>query len=151
MFLQYAHAVKPHPRIRKTIKWGGAAVTMLLVVGWIGSRWWYVDVLRDNGVSRVGAGAGRVCDGTWDCSIGNGILLVVHSVATSGDVSTVWSHGRHGGPFVWWPFWNASSVEWCLVLPLWCVALASALPTAIAWRLDTLARRRERAHLCPQC
>jgi hypothetical protein len=25
----------PHPRIRKTIKWGGAAVTVLLVVVWI--------------------------------------------------------------------------------------------------------------------
>ena len=31
--------MKPHPRIRKTIKWGGAAVTVLLVVVWIGSGW----------------------------------------------------------------------------------------------------------------
>jgi len=29
--------MKPHPRIRKTIKWGGAAVTVLLVVAWVGS------------------------------------------------------------------------------------------------------------------
>ena len=31
--------MKPHPRIRKTIKWGGAAATVLLVVVWIGSGW----------------------------------------------------------------------------------------------------------------
>ncbi len=34
--------MKPHPRIRKTIKWGGAVVTVLLVVVWIGSGWWEV-------------------------------------------------------------------------------------------------------------
>jgi hypothetical protein len=34
--------VKPHPRIRKTIKWGGAAVTVLLAVVWIGSALWRV-------------------------------------------------------------------------------------------------------------
>ena len=31
--------MKSHPRIRKAIKWGGAAVTVLLVVVWIGSAW----------------------------------------------------------------------------------------------------------------
>ena len=34
---RYAVSMKPHPRIRKTIKWGGAAVTLLLVVVWIDS------------------------------------------------------------------------------------------------------------------
>src|SRR4051812_37657088 len=32
--------MKPHPRIRKTIKWGGAVLTVLLVALWIGSGWW---------------------------------------------------------------------------------------------------------------
>lgn len=33
--------MRPRPRIRKTIKWGGAAVTVLMVVVWIvGSAWW---------------------------------------------------------------------------------------------------------------
>lgn len=34
--------MKPHPRIRKTIKYGGAALTLLLVVVWIGSGWVYL-------------------------------------------------------------------------------------------------------------
>src|SRR5438105_2226695 len=32
--------MKPRPVIRKTVKWGGAAVTVVLVVVWIGSGWW---------------------------------------------------------------------------------------------------------------
>jgi hypothetical protein len=35
--------MKPHPRIRKTIKWGGAAVTVLLVVLWIAGGWWKAE------------------------------------------------------------------------------------------------------------
>ena len=31
----------PHPRIRKTIKWTGAAATAPLLVTWIGSGWWF--------------------------------------------------------------------------------------------------------------
>src|ERR1043166_849379 len=35
--------MKPHPHIRKTIKWSGAAVTVLLMVLWVGSgEWWFV-------------------------------------------------------------------------------------------------------------
>ena len=29
--------MKPHPRVRKTIKWGGAVVTVLLLLVWFGS------------------------------------------------------------------------------------------------------------------
>ncbi len=35
--------MKPHPRIRKTVKWGGAVVTVLLAAMWIGSIWWGVS------------------------------------------------------------------------------------------------------------
>ena len=31
--------MKPHPRIRKTIKWGGAAVPTLTGAVWIGGGW----------------------------------------------------------------------------------------------------------------
>src|SRR6185295_4090222 len=33
----------PYPRIRKTVKWGGAIVTVLLVALWLGSGWWTVQ------------------------------------------------------------------------------------------------------------
>src|SRR4051812_29229868 len=34
--------MQPHPRIRKTIKWDGLVLTVLLVGAWIGSGWWNV-------------------------------------------------------------------------------------------------------------
>jgi hypothetical protein len=43
--------MKPHPRIRKTIKWGGAAVTLLLVVVWIASARYYLLFHSRIGVS----------------------------------------------------------------------------------------------------
>ena len=44
------HAMKPHARIRKTVKWGGAAMTVLLVVVWIGSGFMVVEWARPLGV-----------------------------------------------------------------------------------------------------
>src|SRR5437773_2597147 len=37
--------MKPHPRIRRTMKWTGAVVTVLLVIVWVGSGWWGVSVV----------------------------------------------------------------------------------------------------------
>jgi hypothetical protein len=55
--------VKPHPRIRKTVKWGGAVASVLLVAVWIGSGWW-----------RVGyAGTGGGC-----VSVSRGVLGIEH-------------------------------------------------------------------------
>ena len=45
--------MKPHPKIRKTIKWGGAVVTVLLVVVWIGSGWWGAEYTTRQGKLRA--------------------------------------------------------------------------------------------------
>src|SRR5258705_5976109 len=31
--------MRPRPRIRKTVKWGGLAVSVFVAVLWVGSRW----------------------------------------------------------------------------------------------------------------
>ena len=54
--------MKPHPRIRKTIKWGGAVVTVLLVVAWIGSGWGEIEWESNSG-QWIGLGAGRLLIG----------------------------------------------------------------------------------------
>ena len=36
--------MKPHPRVRKTIKWGGAVVTVVLLVVWIGTGWVFLSL-----------------------------------------------------------------------------------------------------------
>jgi hypothetical protein len=129
--------MKPHPRIRKTIKWGGAAVTVLLVVVWIGS----------------GAGRAVLSSGTLHA----GLTLVngrigVWSVSATGTMPTP-PTGFEGHRFRR-PEW-ALEAQWApsplVIVPLWLPIALLAAPTAAAWCLDTLARRRARIHLCRKC
>ncbi|HVU63420.1 MAG TPA: hypothetical protein VHC70_05555 [Phycisphaerales bacterium] len=131
--------MKPHPRIRKTIKWGGAAVTLLLVVVWIGSGW--VRCLWRSVNTSVQVDAG--------------ILVVIRDPT----VTTVLPNRPPGWQYAIQPH---ASLRWfmarrtagsltALYIPLWLPALACLLCTTGAWRLDVLARRRARLKLCPKC
>ena len=53
--------MKPHPRIRKTVKWGGAAVSVVLMVAWVGSKWYEAGYMTSGGNSvLLAAGPGTV-------------------------------------------------------------------------------------------
>jgi hypothetical protein len=130
--------MKPHPRIRKTIKWGGAAVTLLLVVAWIGSGRW-----------RVVYCGGRTY------SLRHGCVYVDTLQAWE---SPYWSPGWHvdggGQPMEWW--FQIGSHAWYggpghVSAPLWTFAALAALVTGMAWRLEAAAHRRARVGLCPKC
>ena len=54
-------------------------------------------------------------------------------------------------PIQWRLHWVSDDYERCLFLPLWIPILMTVLPTALAWRLDTLARRRAAAGKCVKC
>ena len=133
----YAVGVNPHPRIRKTVKWGGAVVSVLLLVVWVGSGWcsagWWVS-----GTGWVGVEAGRF-----------GIAPFIRS--TLGREPGVY------GPLPWhvnwgW-FWvnSAQHRRADLWIPLWPAPAGSLLITVAAWRLDTIAPRRARIGFCPKC
>jgi hypothetical protein len=138
--------MKPHPRIRKTIKWGGAAVTMLLVVVWIGSRWRYVrwDASRWS-VCLVGGGIDvlidtdrpKLKDDPWQ-----GVVLGWRAgLLSEAAIGLHWTVLLSAGPPQ-------------LFAPLWIPCTAAFVITGFAWRLDSLAGRRERAarlNLCPKC
>jgi hypothetical protein len=136
----YHHTMKPHPRIRRTIKWGGAAMTVLLVVVWIGSGWWFAS-LR--------------CLAGFYLEVGAGTVQVTHIDGEPQGPN--YQIGRYAGPGfrrAWWfqdvraPYFHA------IVIPIW-VVLAVVLPAAsIAWRFDAVATRRDRARrlgLCLRC
>jgi hypothetical protein len=129
--------MKPHPRIRKSIKWGGAAATVLLVVVWFGSGWFYVSWFgQDSGTGIV--------SGQW--------FIVARGVGET--VPTGWHRGRHvkGPAFHWWfEDENRGLGARAVRVPIWSLAAPFLLVAFVAWRLDTAARRRERAHLCPKC
>jgi hypothetical protein len=130
--------MKPHPRIRKTIKWGGAVVTLLLVVVWIGSGYWRIVYCRGG-----------------SCSVRHGCVIV--DTLEAGE-SPYWPPGwwvdRMDQSMDWW--FHGTARQWCggpgfVVVPLWTFVALAALATGAAWRRDAIARRRARLNLCPTC
>jgi hypothetical protein len=139
--------MKPHPRIRKAIKWGGAAVTLLLVVVWIGSYW-------------RGLWAERLDHTSLSVVFRGGIHWAWHEHTIRDDmVNRVSGMGLFSAedlpqwPSIVWPSVSMTDMGMRaeLWIPLWLPTLAGFVPTALAWRLDTLARRRARLNLCPKC
>jgi hypothetical protein len=131
----------PHPRIRKTIQWAGAAVTVVLVVVWIGSiqttiKWQLTKAL---GVS-VGRGRLSTCD-------------VRDTVIGWWQMDTPGLHVlRNLPPELLWNFYRydtSQSLEFAI--PIWPVPAFTLLATIAAWRFDALARRRAKLNLCPNC
>ncbi len=128
------------------MKWGGAVVTVLLVVVWIGSGWQQIAWISPRRL-WIAFGDGRVAVGDPPVS----------RVGSLGRVFTIQlKTGYHGSdlhPFkLLWSFDPSTDpTRPAVFLPLWPVVAASVAATAIAWRLDTLVRRRAKMNLCPKC
>lgn len=127
----------PHPRIRKTIKWGGAVVSAVLFVAWIGSGW-----------RQVG----------WVTTLGNWVILHRGRVFLAWQDMVMPSHFPHGavwrpewGPFTWTFSFEIGNPGSFLYVPLWAPLAVALAFTAAAWRYDSRARRREFPHLCTKC
>ena len=116
------------------MKWGGAAVTVLLVVVWIGSGW--VQLFRADAHG-----------GTWHIERG---ILMIESDGTYHPRSegvTEWSISEVFS-LRWRPSFESDGSVWWTRVPLWIPTILVAITTASAWHLDTLARRRARLNLC---
>ncbi len=136
--------MKPHPRppiIRKTIKWGGAAVTVLLVVVWIASGWW----LMSYAFPRTNVIVGRGTIGVLRPGYGFPAHMRGWQVAqfTSRTFSGLdrwrgsWSEVHIGSDLVFLPLW------WFIPIPL--------ISWLVAWRLDALPRSAPHPPPCPRC
>ena len=132
--------MKAHPRIRKVVKWGGAAVTGLLVVLWVGSGW-FVGGWQVAGEYVIGVGHGEF--GVMHLSEA-GIAIVGKMTGLEGERPF-----RLESSFEW--IEKTRAAFWNLRFPGWALALLVLLPTLGAWRLDILARRRARVGHCPKC
>ncbi len=61
-----------------------------------------------------------------------------------------WFVFKRSDPYLLWRFnWGAPLNDF--ETPIWILVVLTAMPTASAWRLDTLARRRARIDQCPKC
>ncbi len=128
--------MKPHPRIRKTIKWGGAAATVLLLAVWIASGWWRIFL----------SGPGGATLRFWPGAFGVGRVA---NVAPSPGIQ----YGRVDDmPYQWWfARYHDLAGSWTISIPFWFPFLLCLGMTVIAWRRDALIHRRERLGLCPKC
>jgi hypothetical protein len=129
--------MKPRPRIRKTIKWGGAAVAALLVVLWVCSKWWYVKWSSHGGLT-IGVSAGVIA-----------IASEHGPVREAGEPG--WEAGRGDDSLSWWFDWEFRGRDSFFDVPLWPLVIVFAVGAGFAWYLDVLAWRREHPHLCPKC
>ncbi len=138
-------SMRPHPRIRKTIKWGGAAATLVLVAAWIASAWWDAGWLSAPGCS-LGINRGCVSFERTDSP---------PRMRGFNIDSYIDSRGSRFHGFTWWVYSYrlrlSRRIMHTVGVPLWIPAAPLLLATAAAWRLDTLARRRARAGHCPSC
>ncbi len=140
----YPSPMRPHPRIRKTIKWGGllfalAIVTLVILSGrnawrvaWAGGSHVHAVSIEEAQFryTRRPWSDAPLFDGQWTQRLSLGL--------------EEWRMG-------WWfrhRLYRNDSLVW---IPLWFPLLLAALPAALAWRLDTLATRRAKLGACPTC
>jgi hypothetical protein len=130
--------MKPHPIIRKTIKWGGAAVTVVLVVVWIGSGW-----------GRFGTPPGA----RYRVDIWHGRLSFAHSDGNGMVVTYTWRTQIGRWLVIWSPDAQLGSSRWLVCVPLWPLFLCSSSLSAVLGLQDARARlrAREKLNLCPKC
>jgi hypothetical protein len=133
-------SMKPDCRIPKTIKWGGGAVTGLILVMWIGSGWWTYYWHRRGGCLLT-VSSGR---------------LDFHSAGCAAPYPEYGARFlRTGGRFnLGLPAWGHIGNGWFAQVPLWPLPAGTTLITALGWSMDARARRRQlasRLNLCPKC
>lgn len=129
--------MKPHPKIRKTVKWAGAFLTPLLVASWIASmvlwmQWWFIK--------------------DWMFVAGEGGIGLAH-FSGFGEVESPLAWGVKS--FEWgrvgW-FYHYSNAHWSVTgVPVWSLSVPALLTTVVASYFDTLARRRTRMGACKNC
>jgi hypothetical protein len=138
--------MKPHPKIRKTIKWGGVAVTVLLVVVWIVSGTWTLGW-----VSRAG----------YQIALHHGAILMQYSPSTIDAAAVEGWRGQRAATHPAGMMFNyvcaprcgsfAPVPGWYVIAPVVIPIVVVGVGSLIAWRFDTLAHRRARLNHCSNC
>lgn len=124
------------------MKWGGAAATVLLLVGWLMDT----NILPGGGLLWGEGPFGQIAAGgkmrAWT-------ILVLNRPESWGLFRT---YSERPFPSSWRPYTISRPVLRLIVIPGWIPAAAMLIPALLAWRLDTLARRRVRTiHACLNC
>ncbi len=128
--------MKPHPRIRKMVKWGGTLVSVVLLVVWVGSGWWYVQTVIPGGTLL---------------QLGAGTAIVSRKAGLPRQFTGIHWMANRSHRFEWAARSGRLPDERYLVVPLWPPLITSVCAAGVAWRLDFLTRRRARIGHCVKC
>ncbi len=157
--------MKPHPRIRKTSKWGGLWPSL---TSWL-FRWGMgaaAAVFLLLWVYTAFGGAWYLARGSFLIQLNWGCVIFdeERGLSPPPDIVDGFSTRLYGvggavgrfRSFIWrWNHVRAGPVFGSFAsrtfVPLWIPFIATAMCCGVAWRLDTLARRRARLNLCPKC
>ncbi|MBX3379531.1 MAG: hypothetical protein KF805_05525 [Phycisphaeraceae bacterium] len=131
--------MKPHPRVRKTVKWAGAVSLVTLSALWIGTARHAVLFVWKSGLTVMSA-YGTI-------GIGKQYVWLPIPPEMQG-----W-HLDMGGsaPLQWWFNGEWDDAARNVSVPLWAVCLPVLIATGAAWRLDVLATRRKKVGRCATC
>ena len=119
------------------MKWGGAVVSVILLVVWVGSGWCLAGYAKKQ----------------WSLGLRSGQIWIISSGPPGSNIRDGWAYDGwdHRARWAWGVMYNNGRFGWEFDLPLWLPTSAALITTALAWRLDTLARRRARVGFCPKC
>ncbi len=129
--------MRPHPRIRTTIKWCGLALAVVLVAAWVVTIW-------KNATYYSG-------DGGFLALRQGSVVSMTPILPYPESPGFKWGVRPSSMPMRWWPRWIVSSPISVVIVPLWIPIVLVSAATAAAWRLDVLARRRARTDACRAC
>ena len=131
--------MRPHPKIRWFVKWAGLVMGVVMVAAWVAS-------VRPSFLLIV--------SNEWSVYIDVGWI----GIARFPTVPKGWESYAGGYDYEQPPktlhdiaIWGVRFSYWRLWMPIWLPLSCILLPTAAAWRLDALARRRARTTQCFKC
>jgi hypothetical protein len=137
--------MKPHPRIRMTIKWGSAAAIPLLMLVWIGSAWRGTYWISPGGfVAGIDGGLVSVqqCSPLAWTTMGGKAALANALGAPRDSEMVLWYHSTE----------TDTLLRWSVAFPAWELLLPPLLILCLARHLDSIAlRRAARLNRCPKC
>ena len=138
--------MRPHPRIRAAVQWGGLFLTLLLAAAWLVSVRWCVAVSA--GPIEVSLGSGVIGVGweepwSWPGGLFWGVASAEPLTWWFGfEQTTFWINVNRAGPppAGWTPTLTHTRVS----APIWCLALLSAVSSVAGWRAA-------RQGMCDRC
>ena len=129
-----------NPRVRsavpKAVKWGGAGLTVLLLVVWVGSAWLLASWSWPYGcLTQVREGVVRV---ERDVAVYETPSIFERDVIS-----------EHAFRLDWRFKFRDYGNNWVAEVPLWALTLPTLALTIFAWHRDAAIRRRLRSGCCP--